>query len=139
MRSDQKMLRHIFVVTLLLLVASCGSSPKTDFYMLNADHGSLMQSANAATGPAVGVWKVMLPDYLDRSEIVTRDNAYQIEMADFSWWAGNLENNMTVLIAAELSEGLLSNRVLVSPWESYRKHDYQLKIRVVRFDGALGG
>jgi len=139
MRSDQKMLRHIFVVTLLLLVAACGSSPKTDFYMLNADHGALMQAANAATGPAVGVWKVMLPDYLDRSELVTRDNAYQIKMADFSWWAGNLENNMTVLIAAELSEGLLSNRVLVSPWESYRKHDYQLKIRVVRFDGALGG
>lgn len=133
------MLRHILIASLLVLIAACGSSPKTDFYMLNADHGSLVQAANAATGPAIGVWQVMLPDYLDRSELVTRDNAYQINMADFSWWAGNLENNMTVLIAAKLGEGLLSNRIVVSPWESYRKHDYQVKIRVERFDGVLGG
>ena len=133
------MLRHIFTVTLLLLVAACGSSPKTDFYMLNADHGALMEAANTDTGPAVGVWQVMLPGYMDRSEIVTRDNEYQIKMADFSWWAGNLENNMTLLIAAELGQGLLSNRILASPWESYRIHDYQVKIRVLRFDGPLGG
>jgi uncharacterized lipoprotein YmbA len=139
MRSDQKMLRHIFMVSLLVLLAACGSSPKTDFYMLNADQGNLIQAANAATGPAVGVWQIKLPDYLDRSELVTRDNEYQITIADFSWWAGNMEANATLLIAAEMSKGLRSNRVLASPWESYRKHDYQVKIRLERFDGALGG
>ena len=51
------MLRQIFMVSLLVLLAACGSSPKTDFYMLNADHGSVVQSANLGTGPAVGVWQ----------------------------------------------------------------------------------
>ena len=133
------MLRHISMVSLLVLLAACGSSPKTDFYMLNTDKGGFAQAANTATGPAVGVWQIKLPDYLDRSELVTRDNEYQITIADFSWWAGNMETNATLLIATAMSKGLRSNRVLASPWESYRKHDYQVKIRLERFDGALGG
>jgi uncharacterized lipoprotein YmbA len=60
-------------------------------------------------------------------------------MADFSWWAGNLSENMTLLIVAQLSQHLQSNRVVTSPWPSYRKNDYQVVTRVERFDGELGG
>ena len=133
------MLRHIFMVSLFVFLVACGSSPKTDFYMLNTDKEDFAQAANTATGPAIGVWQIKLPDYLDRSELVTRDNNYQITIADFSWWAGSMDTNATLLIAAEMGKGLLSNRVLASPWESYRKHDYQVKVRLERFDGALGG
>ncbi len=133
------MLRHILIASLLVLLAACGSSPKTEFYVLNADHGSLVQSANAGTGPAVGVWRVSLPDLMDRSEIVTRDNLFKVKIADFSWWAGNLQVNMSRLIVVELSQLLQSNRVVVSPWPSYQKNDYQIVVRVERFDGELGG
>ena len=133
------MLRQIFMASLLVLLAACGSSPKTDFYMLNADHGSVVQAANVGTGPAVGVWRIKLPDLLDRSEIVTRDNQFKVKMADFSWWAGSLAQNMTLLITAELSQLLQSNRIVTSPWPSYQKNDYQIIIRVERFDGELGG
>jgi hypothetical protein len=139
MRNDQKMLRRILMVSCLVLLAACGSSPKTDFYVLNADLGPVVQSANLSTGPAVGVWQVKLPDLLDRSEIVTRDNQFKITMADFSWWAGNLSENMTLLMVAQLSQHLQSNRVVTSPWPSYRKNDYQVITRVERFDGELGG
>jgi uncharacterized lipoprotein YmbA len=133
------MLRHILIASLLVVLAACGSSPKTEFYVLNADHGSMVQAANAGTGPAVGVWRVRLPDLMDRSEIVTRDNLFKVKIADFSWWAGSLQINMSRLIAVELSQLLQSNRVVVSPWPSYRKNDYQIVIRVERFDGELGG
>ena len=133
------MLRHILIASLVVVLAACGSSPKTDFYVLNADRESLVQAANAGTGPAVGVWRVSLPGLLDRSEIVTRDNLFKVKIADFSWWGGNLQVNMSRLIAAELSQLLQSNRVVVSPWPSYQKNDYQIVIRVVRFDGELGG
>ncbi|MGB5326737.1 MAG: PqiC family protein [Gammaproteobacteria bacterium] len=139
MRSDQKMLRRIWMGCLLVLLAACGSSPKTEFYQLNADMSSAMQAANLSEGPAIGVWQVELPDLLDRSEIVTRDNQFKIAMADFSWWAGNLSQNMSLLIVTELSQQLQSNRVVMSPWPSYRKNDYQVIVRVQRFDGVLGG
>ena len=133
------MLRQIFIASLLVLLAACGSSPKTDFYMLNADKESVAQAANVGTGPAIGVWRVNLPDLLDRSEIVTRDNRFKVKMGDFSWWASSLAQNMTLLITVEMSQLLQSNRIVVSPWPSYRKNDYQLIIRVERFDGELGG
>jgi hypothetical protein len=70
---------------------------------------------------------------------VTRDNQFKISMADFSWWAGDLSENMTLLIVTQLSQQLQSNRVVTSPWSSYRKIDYQVKTRLERFDGELGG
>lgn len=133
------MLRRIWMGCLLVLLAACGSSPKTEFYQLNADMSSITQAANLSEGPAIGVWQVELPDLLDRSEIVTRDNQFKIAMADFSWWAGNLSQNMSLLIVTELSQQLQSNRVVMSPWPSYRKNDYQVIVRVQRFDGVLGG
>ena len=132
------MLRHTLMVGLLCLVAACGSSPKTEFYMLSADDGSALQ-ANTSEGPAVGVWTVILPEVLDRSEIVTRENQYKIKMADFSWWAGALDQNMTLLVAVQLSQHLQSNQVVTSPWPTYKKNDYQVTILVSRFDGELGG
>jgi uncharacterized lipoprotein YmbA len=133
------MLRHTLIASLLVVLSACGSSPKTEFYMLNADHRSLVQSANTSVGPAVGVWQVELPDLLERSEIVTRDNRFKIKIGDFSWWAGDLNKNMSLLIVTQLSQYLQSNRIVVSPWPSYRKNDYQIIIRVARFDGELGG
>ena len=133
------MLRHMWMVSLLVLLAACGSSPKTDFYMLSADQGSVMQAANLSTGPSVGVWQVVLPDLLDRAEILTRDNPFKITMADFSWWAGSLNENMTLLIVTQLSQHLQSNGVVTSPWPYYRRIDYQVILRVERFDGELGG
>ena len=132
------MLRHTLMVGLLCLVAACGSSPKTEFYMLSADDGSALQ-ANTSEGPAVGVWTIILPEVLDRSEIVTRENQYKISMADFSWWAGALDQNMTLLVAVQLSQHLQSNRVITSPWPTYIKNDYQVTVLVSRFDGELGG
>jgi len=133
------MWRHLYLASLLVFLTACGSSPKTEFYVLSADHESMVQAANTDTGPAVGVWTVKLPDYMERSEIVTRNNEFEITLGDFSWWAGNLDENMTRLIATELSQGLKSNRIVVSPWDSYRKIDYQTLVRVQRFDGVLGG
>lgn len=139
MRIDRRIWRNVSLGGLIVLLVACGSSPKTEFYVLNADQGPVVQAANANKGPAVGVWSVKLPDYLERSEIVTRNSDHEITLGDFSWWAGNLDENMTRLITTELSRSLQSNRVVTSPWASFRKLDYQATIRVERFDGVLGG
>ena len=80
-----------------------------------------------------------IPEYLDRPEIVSRDNLLEISIADFERWAGSLEKNMTQLIAGELGRRLQSDRVVTSPWESYRNNDFQVRINTERFDGKLSG
>jgi uncharacterized lipoprotein YmbA len=133
------MFRILLIIGLILGLAACGSSPKTNFYVLNAEHVSGSFSAQKAEGIGVGVWLVELPALLNRPEIVTRSGQYKIDLADFHQWAGGLGNNMSRLIAGELGRRLKTDRVFISPWSSYRKNDYQVKIHINRFDGELGG
>jgi len=130
------MLFKVFTFISVVLLSACGTSPKTNFYMLSAEREI---SSYAQDSVSVGVWKVDLPDLIDRPEIVTRTGTYTIELADFHRWAGGLESNISILIADELSNNLQTGHVDVSPWSSYRKFDYQVKVHVRKFDGELGG
>lgn len=107
--------------------------------MLNSQHQSVYVSENSTQQLGIGIWKVKLPEMIDRPEIVTRTDLYNVELADFHQWTGSLNNNITHLIASELSHRLKTERVVISPWSSYRKNDYQVKVHINRFDGKLGG
>ena len=133
------MFRFLLMASLMLFLAACGSSPKTHFYVLNAEYVSDNISEKNVEGVGVGVWQVALPIMLDRSEIVTSSGPYGIELADFHKWAGALSSNMTQLIASELGRRLQSDRIVISPWSAYRKNDYQVKTHVERFYGEPGG
>ena len=101
--------------------------------MLSTEDDSVTYADNKEQGIAVGVWTVMMPEYLDRAEIVTRNNPFEIELADFNRWAVDLDRNMTRLIAGELARRLKTDRVVISPWSAYSKNDYQVKIHIDRF------
>jgi len=132
------MFRISLIVSFIILLSACGSSPKTHFYMLNT-HSPAEKVINNDGNLRIGLWKIKLPELLDRQEIITRTGPYTIELADFHQWAGGLGNNITQLIADELSQNLKTDRVVISPWSSYRKNQYQIKIHISRFDGVLGG
>jgi uncharacterized lipoprotein YmbA len=130
------MFRYLLIVSLMLCLSACGTSPKTSFYVLNSD---IKLPAQEDKGLGIGVWKVKLPVLIDRPEMVTREGQYVIELADFHQWAGGLDNNITSLIALELSLRLETGRIAVSPWRTSTKNDYQVKVFINRFDGELGG
>lgn len=129
------MLRFLLIFSLALSLFACGVTPKTHLYVLNSEQGLPSQE----NGLAVGVWKVKLPELLDRSEIVTRSGQYEIELADFHHWAGRLGPNIDALTAQELSKHLDTVNVRTSPWNSQKINDYQVKTFIERFDGKLGG
>ena len=133
------MLRNMVFIVLLLSLSACGTSPKSKFYMLSVEDDPVTYADNKEQGIGVGVWTVNIPEYIDRSEIVTRKNPFEIEIADFNRWAIDLDHNMTRLIAGELARLLKTDRVVISPWPAYRKNDYQVKIYIDRFDGEIGG
>jgi len=133
------MFRFMFVVSVLSVLYGCGSSPKTNFYILNSQQTTEYQIDNNVENLRIGVWKVKLPELIDRAEIIVRSDSYNIELADFHQWAESLSNNITELLAGELSRQLKTERVVTSPWSAYRKNQYQVKIHISRFDGGLGG
>jgi uncharacterized lipoprotein YmbA len=127
---------HFLILGLVLCLSACGSSPKTNFYVLNAEYE---MPERGLEGTGVGVWKVKLPALLDRSEIVTREGPHKIELGDFHRWAGDFGSNINALIAHELSQRLKTVRVSTSPWSAHKINDYQVKVYFDRFDGELGG
>ncbi len=128
--------KKLSVILLLLSLTACGTSPKTNFYLLSSDN-DIEKSPDGNI--SIGIWQIALPELIDRPEIVTKTGPYTIDMADFHRWAGSLENNVTILIAEELSHNLNTGYIVISPWSSYRNLDYQIKVHIREFTGELGG
>lgn len=122
----------------LLAAAGCAGSPPARFYVLNP-LSDPAQSAPAQQGVAVGVGPVDLPEYLDRPQIVTRTDQNELRLADFDRWAGTLKDNVNQVLAENLSLLLPSQGVVVYPWKRSVAIDYQIVVKLIRFDRSEGG
>ncbi len=129
----------LLMAALLVTIAGCASSPRTHFYTLGADDLALEEVTRQADGVRIGLWRVKLPDFLDRPEIVLRTSPYTLELADFHHWAERLDSDITRLLAHELARQLKTRHITLSPWLANVRNDYQVKVDFSRFDGSLGG
>jgi hypothetical protein len=87
-------------------------------------------------GGLVGVQTVRLPEYLNQRGIVTRTTDTELRVADDVQWAGSLDDNMTQVIAADLSALLASSRVVTFPVNPSLPLDRVVQIDVARFDSG---
>jgi len=131
-------MRRVFPLVLsVLLVAGCAGSPPVKYYTL--------ESAAAPTPLAqlpdlsIGLGPVLLPDVLDRSQIVTRDAPHSLEKAELHRWGGDLKDNLERYLRHRLMGLLGTQRIYHYPWPRRRSPDYQVRIDVLRFDGQPGG
>jgi uncharacterized lipoprotein YmbA len=140
-----KSVLQIVVFTLgafLVVLGGCaGTSPPVNFYVLS----SITESA-AATAPAgnerriaIGVGPVNLPDYLDRSQIVSRSSPNELKVAAFDRWAESLKSSFPRVLTENLSALLNTNQVAVFPWRKAISVEYQVIVDVVQFDTESRG
>lgn len=124
----------------LLFSAGCSRSPTTRFYTLHTltDAGKERQGPTVESGIAVGVGPILLPEYLDRPQIVTRVSPHEVKFAEFHRWAEPLRSDFSSKLARNLSILLGTDRVALYPWTSTTPVDIQVKVDVIRFDGQLG-
>jgi uncharacterized lipoprotein YmbA len=76
--------------------------------------------------------------YLDRTDIVIRDSQNQIRLADFSQWAGPLHENLSRVLAENLSVLLTTHRVGIFPGTRGMSFDFNVTVNITRFDGIPG-
>lgn len=126
---------------LVLAMAACASTESARFYALSSSAGSISEStANNIPGDiTIGIGPISIPDYIDRPEIVTRNNQNEMTLAEFDRWAGDLEESVSNIISENLSILLSTDRIAVYPWKGSLPIDYQVEADVVQFDGTLGG
>lgn len=124
-------LKNSFLILFLLLTA-CGSTVQPKYYLLTPDN------SNSASSPQkqllISLGPVTLPAYLDRSQIVTRRGATQLELADAHRWAEPLQKNFSAVLAEDMRQQLHQAGVLVFPSRERTAVDYRVAVDVVRFD-----
>ena len=144
MVEESEMTLHRFsvrVVILILALAACvsacaGKSATSTFYVLS----SLPQPAlSAAEGSTIGVFPVVMPDYLDRPQIVTRVSENEIKLDEFSRWAEPLRDSFTRALVQNLSTLLNTAKVVRTTESTGFPMALQVGVEVVQFDGTLGG
>ena len=132
----------IFMLGALWIVHfGCASSPPTRFYALSPS-GSTVQEIKPSADEgclSLGIGPVKIPNYLAQPKIVTRGPSNEITPAEFDRWAERLEDNLTRVLAKNLSNLLCTQSIVLFPWRGKIPLDYRIEMEVLRLDGTLGG
>ncbi|MCZ6560838.1 MAG: PqiC family protein [Gammaproteobacteria bacterium] len=122
-----------------LLLVACGSSPPVRYFSLSPMDSALGQDPDDAITLALG--PLRMPDYLNRSQIVTRAGGAEIQVDEFSRWAEPLRLAMHRVVSTDV-DGLLDGVVVIAfPYDSIIRSqvDYRLLGDVIRFDADQSG
>jgi uncharacterized lipoprotein YmbA len=134
---------QVAIIFLSLALAGClgGKSPPTNFYMLSPMSPSPAGTAapTAEGRILIGLETVVVPEYLDRPEIVVNQDNTVYQLAEFNQWAESLSDNLTRVLEENLTNLLRGDAITVFlSSESSIPLDYKLEVDVLRLDGNLG-
>jgi uncharacterized lipoprotein YmbA len=87
----------------------------------------------------IGLVTVVVPEYLNRNEIVVNLDNTVYQLAEFNQWAEPLNDNLTRVLEENLTNLLRNDLIDVFlTSDSSIPSDYRLEVDVIRLDGNLG-
>jgi uncharacterized lipoprotein YmbA len=120
-----------------LLLIACGTSTPVHYYGLDALETEFKEDTKDA--PGFGIGPLRFPDYMSRSQILTRGEDAEFRFDDFNRWAEPLEDAIYRVVTANL-DGILDNVVVVSfPYNHLAALSHQLVGRVDRLVAGPDG
>jgi hypothetical protein len=125
----------LIIAALTIMAMACAASPSPRYFRLTA----LAEPATNTSTRAVILGPFQLADYLDRPQIVTRDGANAVTVADFERWAEPLDANFQAVVTANVSRLLGSDRVLEFPAQTIMRPERRVTGRVSRLDVDADG
>jgi len=136
--------KHLAIMICWLALTGClgGPSGPTNFYMLSPLSPSQAGTAAASAEGRIriGLVTVVVPEYLNRNEIVVNLDNTVYRLAEFNQWAEPLNNNLTRVLEENLTNLLRGDSIDVFlASDSSIPADYRLEVDVLRLDGNLGG
>jgi uncharacterized lipoprotein YmbA len=117
-----------------MMVTGCASSiTPIAYYGLHAvdpavDHPPASQLT-------IGIGPVRLPDYLDRSAIVTRLSPNRLQINENHRWAGSLQSEILRVLAINLKRETGARQVATFPWSGNLDPDIRFRISIHAFEG----
>jgi len=134
-------LKPLIIGSCLLLtlpLAGCSvKTPVTNYYSLVASTPQIKTRTAQPLSVAVAVGPIRIPQQLNRPQIVTRSDTFQVNIAEYERWSGDLQEEMTHVISSQLSHHLGTDKIIVTPWPKAYTPNWLIMVDVQRFDGQL--
>jgi len=118
------------VLALAGLLAGCGSTPPTEYYLLSAE----APPAAARAEPSIGIAELNVAEYLQRPEMVTMESANRLRLRDYHRWAEPLADGIQRTVALNLGALLETDGVRVRPWPREWSPRWLLRLNIARLD-----
>jgi uncharacterized protein len=123
--------RSLVLLVLDTVVAACISSPMPATYVLS--HAvDFTTETESARGPVVQLRRVLVPDYLDTTDMLERVGQYQLKSSSTGRWGERLSLGITHALGSDLAIRLPMNRVTFD--HPAEKSVRQILVSVDRFD-----
>jgi uncharacterized lipoprotein YmbA len=126
-----------FIIFCLMVIAGCGSSPTVNYYALHTIDTRLAQDDE--NSPILALGALRIPEYLNRSQMVSRGPGAEIIVDDFNRWAEPMGEAIHRVLAGNLDVMLESVVVVAYPSSAVLNIDYRLVGRFARFDADQDG
>ena len=127
--------KRILLISLSLILVACFSSQPTSFYLLRAmetTHSG--QNETRFEKITVLVKPVKFPEYLEKPQMVVRENNYKLQLSEYHRWAEPLKDNFTRIFIENLNTRITPGNVVVYSELDGIEPNYQLSIEVLRMD-----
>lgn len=133
-------LRRFAGFFLVALVAGCGAhSSSVAYYSLDSLRQGSPASVTPTPRPAIGIATVMLPDYLDRPQLVWRMDQNRMNVEEYHRWAGRLQDEISRVLLENLRRLGASPRIDRAPWPQGFKPDMVVTLQLTTFEGFPDG
>jgi uncharacterized protein len=123
--------RSLLLLVLNSVVAACISGPVPATYVLS--HAvDFTKDTESAGGPVVQLRRVLVPDYLDTTDMIERVDQYQLKSSSTGRWGERLSLGITHALGIDLAIRLPTNTVTFD--HPADKSVKQILVSVDRFD-----
>jgi uncharacterized lipoprotein YmbA len=130
------------LLVVLVTMAACSSSPDIRYYTLSAE-GTVPSGAHSPTtfprrGP-YAIARVIIPDLLDRPQIVLRTNTNAVEIREYDRWAAPLADQLERVLAADLAARLGPDAIIDPGLPTDSRAARVISVSILGFDPSLHG
>lgn len=115
---------------LLLLVAGCGSSPRSNHYLLTTD----VSTPPDGETPSLGIGPVAVPEFLNRNSMVYSRQGNQLEISSTERWAEPLEAGIKRVVGINLASSLDTQDIRYFPWNAGKPPEFGISISLLSLD-----
>jgi uncharacterized lipoprotein YmbA len=119
-----------------LFLGCAAKEPLTSFYVLGQPQKT--RSAHGG-GTVIFVRRVEVPGYLAKTSLVTMKGGIEVQYSATARWAEPLDQGISRAVAGALSQNSGLRAYSFSPEAPPPSHDYDVRIRVERFEGDDNG